>query len=1389
MLEELLIKIKSISELGGFDSLINKLRGVENQTKTSSNTIQNDLNKINDVDWSKVSSKHKQLIEQILSQSKTGSDSSKNEFEKINNVDFSKLGTTFKTISDKIATDASITADVSIAKLQEIANNPDFSNLSVRFKSGADGISSDATITANIATTELQKINQADFKNLSVHFKTATEQMAVDSKAATSSILSDLQSIDTGLGGMLTGAGATLGFDKLFNEAYSRASMMWRLNNQNAAEASQILKAYTDYDISSARPDHDLVKMMEWIINSGEIRASNTKQSLALLDAMSANADPIRERGAMFAYGRYLSSGYEAAKMAFRDEGLSASQLERLEKANTYEERLAALKQLGIERGSIIIGQNGEIIGQYNTMEGEIGGYNQAMALLDIVVQAATLAFMQLMNYLKPTFEWLAKITEGNQGLIGGIVIGIGALGILTGGLAILSSVGSGVIGFVRGFGKGLGFLNNMLNLSAIKTRILIPLLEKLGISMKKAETSTGGGGSTKSSGPGFLERMGNMGKKGFITNLKGIAITMTLAAAAIAMLIVPLMAIAALGLVYKAMEAQVKKGAEAIIIVGGITAIVLAAIGIFQGAILGAGTLFIGSGGAAILPMIAGIAFFLLSAAAAILLLNVPLLAIAALGAVFAGVETQARKGIEVIKLISTTLVEIAPALILFIAAVAFFTLVPVAGLYAVAGIVITILLLTESIILLEAPLQKVAELGSKFTDLSGVQKGITAIKSALTAITLISQIYTEANKIKTDTNVTFSGGFSDIISLILKITDDKNSLDQLINTLSDLEDFINKYNTITGDLPEIKNPNALKNALTVIKDVNEVINGINTGLKNINSMDWENNWNNYNGGSGGPLDKMGNIIVGVSNFIKNVSGKITTIPKIDSKKLEGLKSSATVITDISTISTNMSQAMKNINNMQGDNNWNNFNGGKGGPFDKIGTIVDGVINFMKRNKDKLNGLDTESMKKQGGKFRQLTSGFNYFLNDTINTSSRFTNLKNLKTPEDSDYFKIEKFTNQIITRMGNLKKKMNNVKADDYSNMGVNFRKITSQYGYFINDTNNISTKMQTLGEIEEPDWSQFSRVETLTGRIITSMKTLKAKMAGVEDVGTIGVTWRNSANQFMYFINDYNRINQAMALIGDEPIPYEKLSKLEITIGRILTSLKTITEKVNNSGMGEADSSNISSAVNSIVTVINQINTALNAAVGVEGSARNLGAKIPAGIRAGVGNGSTIGSWVISTITTSINSKNSYFVSSGKRLATSLVNGFRSSAVQLKTVAASEVDWALNAITSRASSYWTAGAKLASSLVGGYNSVPKPLSGGDFLAGGDYSGLSGGDDFSGLAGGDSINTTNSTNNRTIINKIYNKIIVESVRDDDDIDKLENMMERLYDKKLRTT
>lgn len=1388
MLEELLIKIKSIFEGGGFDSLTNKLRSAENQSKSSSSNIKNDLNKINDVDWSKVSSKHKQLIDQILSQSKTGADSSKNEFEKINGVDFSKLGTTFKTISDKIATDASITADVSIAKLQEIANNPDFSNLSVRFKSGADGISSDATITANIATTELQKINQADFKNLSVHFKTATEQMAVDSKAATSSIMSDLQSLDTGLGGMLTGAGATLGMDKLFNEAYSRASMMWRLNNQNSAEASQILKAYTDYDISSARPDHDLVKMMEWIINSGEIRASNTKQSLSILDAISANADPIRERGAMFAYGRYLGSGYEAAKMAFRDEGLSESQLEMLSKAKTYEERLQALKQLGIERGTITIGQNGEIIGQYNTMEGEIGGYNQALALLDIIVQAATLSFMQLMNWLKPIFEWLSSITQGNQKLIGSFIIGIGILGMFTGGLAVLSAVGNGAVGFVRLLTGGLGFLNNMLKGTAIQTKILIPLMEKLGISIKKAETSTGGG-SSKSSGPGFLERMGNMGKKGFITNLKGIAVTMTLAAAAIVMLIIPLMAIAALGLVYKAMEAQVKKGAEAIIIVGGITAIVLAAIGIFQGAIFGAGKLFIGSGGAAILPMIAGIAFFILSASAAILLLNVPLLAIAALGAVFSGVEKQARKGIEIIKLVANTLVEISPALLLFAVAVALFALIPLSGIYAVAGIAITIVLTTEAIILLEVPLKKVAELGGKFNDLKGVEKGITAIKSALTAIILISQIYTEANKVKNNNNTVFTGGgLSDIIALIMNIADDKNSLDQLINIISDLEDFINKYNTITEDLPQIKNPNALKNVLSVISDVNNVINGINTGLKGTNSIDWETNWNNYNGGSGGPFDKLGNIILGVSNFIKNISGKVTSIPKIDSKKLEGLKSSSTVITEISTISTNMSQAIKNINNMQGDNNWNNFNGGKGGPFNKVGNIVEGVINFMKHNKDKLNGLDTESMKKQGVKFRQLTSGFNYFLNDTINTSSRFTNLKDLKTPEDSDYFKVEKFATQIINRLGNLKKKMDNVKTDDYSNMGLNFRKITSQYGYFINDTINTSNRLQNLSKIKEPDWSQFARIEKMTGRVMTSINSLKSKISGVEDVGTIGATWRNSANQFMYFVNDYNRINQAMAVIGDEPIPYEKLSKLEITIGRILTSLKTITNKVNGSGMGEANSSNITSVVNSIVNVINQINTALNAAAGVDSSSRNLGAKIPTGIKAGMGTGGAIGSWIVSSITTSINSKNSYFLSSGKRLATSLVNGFRSSAIQLKTVAASEVNWALNAITSRASSFWTAGAKLGAAMKGGYEDASGGLAGGG-LAGGDYSSLSGGEDYSGLAGGSSINTTNSTNKKIVTNNISIKIDVGSVRDDDDLVRIENSLESIIDKKLRTT
>ena len=1006
----------------------------------------------------------------------------------------------------------------------------------------------------------------------------------------------------------------------------------------------------------------------------------------------------------------------------------------------------ASIDQYGITEKSLMntglwTGKADDVEGYMNAIEAVIGSTDELMDTtqgkltqvykkLSVGAKALGAELLPFINAVVDGFLSLNKATDGNFAkVVMGAGLALSGFLVVAGGIKLIGPMFTSNFGMMTSV---VGKLGRMMGVTSGETSILSRLMKKLGADIGSAGDATGklegktkGPSGGKDNPGGGVMNTANIFKnlgatlkaagRVFVVAAVAIALGMALITEAIILMNGPLLAFATLGATYKWQKGNIDAGVAVL----KQTAIILVPIGVAVAALSVAMSVFSVGLPAMAVGMVAaaiGIAIVMALVTEAIYLLKAPLWALSEVGKDFIKNQASITAGTNAIRLIATTLVSIAPALILFGAAVLLFGAIPPAGLIAATGIAITMGLAVEAIHKLEGPLNKIAELGGKFGDLSGIKAGVEAIKSALTAITMIRQIYTEASKVNTEEFKSTGSIWSDIVLWVKNIIDDKNSLDGLINVMGDLKEFITKFNSITADLPKVTNIDALKNVLNVIKDINNITTEVTNGLKGINNMKWESDWSNF---STGPFDKLGEVVLGVSNFIKNTAGKIRNIPKIETSELEGLKSAVTTITEISKVSTEMTKAIKSINGMQESNSnakpifnefdllANFFKDGKG-PFDKIGTIVDGVINFMNNNKGKLEGIDTEAMTELDENFRQLTSGFNYFLNDTIKISNNLVNLGEIPEVNYEQFTRIEGFVDYIKTSIGKLKTKMDGVETGDYADIGTKFRSLTSQFGYFLNDTVKISNTLNSLSGVEEPDWSLFSRIETITGRVITSLKTLKAKLEGAEDVGAIGETWRSISSQFMYFANDYNKINTAMSTIGDEPIPYEKFTNLEITIGRVITSLKSISDKVNNSGInGDSGAAGISSAVQAVADTIKQINIALSNASGVEGAARNLGAKIPAGIKAGI-NGASLGSAIVSSITTSINSKNSYFTSSGKRLGTSLANGFRSTAIQLKTIAAAEVDWALNAINSRASSFWTAGARLGSSLLGGYKSA---------------------------------------------------------------------------------
>lgn len=408
------------------------------------------------------------LVTDILKQMKNQASETKkaNEevtqpLEKFNPTGLNKINEMLKGVSEK----ASQTSSNVTNSLDKI-NNLDFTKIYSKYKSATDKIVSDAKNGAEGVLTNLNKINILSFEGIVNKFKSAIGQMTNDAKSGTSSIGSSFSNMDS-ITALASATGGYMGLNQLFEEGHQKTMLQWRLGNTNSqGEASAITNAFKNYDISSARSDSDLTTMMNLLTNSRDLNSSNTSRSLAVLDAISADADPLRQRGSMYGFGSYLASGYDSAAGKLRDEGLSESQIDRLKSAKTYQERLNAVQEIGIEKGKLQVDAAGNVTGAYNTMEGELGGYNRALAIFDQILQSATDAFMGLMNIINPLLTAIQGAPEWIWKVAGYGIIFVGILAALGGAFQILKATLSPVFSILSKI-PGLGNLMPNKNIAA----------------------------------------------------------------------------------------------------------------------------------------------------------------------------------------------------------------------------------------------------------------------------------------------------------------------------------------------------------------------------------------------------------------------------------------------------------------------------------------------------------------------------------------------------------------------------------------------------------------------------------------------------------------------------------------------------------------------------------------------------------------------------------------------------------------------------------------------------------------------------------------------------------------------------------------------------------
>ena len=450
--------------------------------------------------------------------------------------------------------------------------------------------------------------------------------------------------------------------------------------------------------------------------------------------------------------------------------------------------------------------------------------------------------------------------------------------------------------------------------------------------------TSTGGiNGDIEGKGSGSLGTdLKNIGKnrlKSFVNNALIIAEGMVLMTEAIYMLQAPMWALAETGKTFKAKEKSIQAGIEGLqLIAPTVIAILIPIMALVKVMDMWGDKIMTWSN---IKNTVLGIALGIGLVAEAIFMLNLPLLAIASLGAFANALGENVKRGTETMKVVADSLQYLAPfipPLLLGIGLVAAAFAVPEFGLLAAGavalGIPVGMALVAETVLSLSIPLLSIAALGAAFSDLDGVKKGAEVIKTTAEAMKYVSEAFGYLVTVQWDL---LKSNIAKLLGVDLGTT-----LEELVKDdgfLPKLSTFAEKFNNMEFKSIDPDKATALKTTAEGLTAVNDALKSATDAINNL-PPEFK------NGGNGQPLLSydMENATTGVtaastgeepSNYFDQLKKPLEELGKfitwfntelqfpsegVDTDKIATISQSADMVTQINDAVNKVKQAMGNI-------------------------------------------------------------------------------------------------------------------------------------------------------------------------------------------------------------------------------------------------------------------------------------------------------------------------------------------------------------------------------------------------------------------------------------------------------------------------------------------
>ena len=400
------------------------------------------------------------------------------------------------------------------------------------------------------------------------------------------------------------------------------------------------------------------------------------------------------------------------------------------------------------------------------------------------------------------------------------------------------------------------------------------------------------------------------------------LALAMGIVTEALLLLVAPMGALAAVGIVYKNLEPQIKQGVEGLKVIAPVLAVMLPPVV----AIMFIMDKYKGSlGGTTVKGVVAsvlGIAVGLLLVAEAIYMLKPSLWAIASLGDDYAAMKPQIENGKIAIQAVGDCLKMLVPFIPPMLVGVALMAAVfanPPIGigliLTVVGGIALGMGLVAEAVYMLGAPLEAIGALGKEFNDLSDVKQGAEALKVTAEALGYVEQAMRAFALIAWESLAT------SVATLIgIKIGVDLTELTGEGGFFEQLETFTSEFNKIEITQIDTGKVETLKTSATGIDSVKTALVTVKDALKDLPNFEVDNRSTNqkYQDAVSGQetttgitnyFEQLKQPIEQLNTFINNFNQ--LEIQAVDPDKVATIQNSANFISTIKTAIDNVKTAV----------------------------------------------------------------------------------------------------------------------------------------------------------------------------------------------------------------------------------------------------------------------------------------------------------------------------------------------------------------------------------------------------------------------------------------------------------------------------------------------